>query len=200
MRLQEGANIINRFGQRYGRLTVIERAGSIGTSAAWLCECICGNKKIVASNGLRNGTKSCGCSRKTGPGSRSIYRSKYEPGSSAKNTTFRRYKNAADDRNLSWELSKAEFFAIIAMDCAYCGQVPNRVVKVSRNGSFTRNGVDRKDNKIGYTLANVVPCCSYCNHAKKDHSYDDFISWLDQIAFYRMQNRKLNGPLPRQSA
>jgi len=46
----------------FGRLTVLERAGSYGNNAVWLCECKCGNlKKIVGQNLMRGCTKSCGC-------------------------------------------------------------------------------------------------------------------------------------------
>lgn len=54
-------------GQRYGRLVAIERAeNKVSKSgkvrARWLCQCDCGNKKIVLLDDLRGGqTKSCGC-------------------------------------------------------------------------------------------------------------------------------------------
>lgn len=50
-------------GNRYGRLTVIERAGSTsGGIALWKCRCDCGNETVVAGSKLRNGlTVSCGC-------------------------------------------------------------------------------------------------------------------------------------------
>lgn len=54
-------------GQRFGRLTVIERSNNSNDGhARWLCRCDCGNIKVVASNDLKkkNGnTKSCGCLR-----------------------------------------------------------------------------------------------------------------------------------------
>ena len=55
-------------GQKYGRLTVLEKAepirfkGSGKTKVRWLCQCKCGNKIIATTCALRNGTtKSCGC-------------------------------------------------------------------------------------------------------------------------------------------
>lgn len=49
-------------GQRFGRLTVIERAENMGHGTAWLCRCDCGNIKEIRSNSLRRGaTSSCGC-------------------------------------------------------------------------------------------------------------------------------------------
>lgn len=185
-RPQEGANIVDRLGQRYGRLTVIGRAGSRGTAAAWLCRCDCGNTKVVTSNSLRAGnTKSCGCSRRTGPGSRPEYRCRHVPGGAARNNFVKQYRHGAKLRGVPWELSKEECLAVAILDCAYCGRPPSRTIKVSRNGSFVCNGLDRKDNERPYTVTNVVPCCSTCNHAKRDRSYEDFVAWLDQVAQHR---------------
>lgn len=53
-------------GQRFGRLVVIEpvTTGEYRNSV-WLCQCDCGNKKIVPTYKLLNGrTYSCGCYRK----------------------------------------------------------------------------------------------------------------------------------------
>ncbi len=48
-------------GDRYGRMTVIERAKPTGF---WLCQCDCGRTKVVKVADLRNGhTTSCGCFR-----------------------------------------------------------------------------------------------------------------------------------------
>lgn len=56
----------NLMGQRFGRLTVIERAGSCSDGhVKWKCQCDCGNIIEVNSNSLQrkgsNATKSCGC-------------------------------------------------------------------------------------------------------------------------------------------
>ena len=53
-------------GQRFGRLTVLQESGrSNSQGIKWLCECDCGNKVIVRSSSLINGTtKSCGCYQK----------------------------------------------------------------------------------------------------------------------------------------
>lgn len=54
--------LIDLVGQRFGRLTVIERAENNNGTAQWLCKCDCGNTKIVRGTYLRNGnTRSCGC-------------------------------------------------------------------------------------------------------------------------------------------
>lgn len=55
----------NEIGNTYGKLTVIERAArpeNRPAGAYWLCQCECGNQKVVRGADLRNGgTRSCGC-------------------------------------------------------------------------------------------------------------------------------------------
>ena len=54
---------IDLTGQRFERLTVIERRQH-GKVARWLCLCDCGAAKEFAHGNLRNGTsRSCGCLR-----------------------------------------------------------------------------------------------------------------------------------------
>ena len=57
------SRLIDLTGQRFGRLTVIERSGKVtkGCSVYWKCICDCGNETIVARNNLRRNTNSCGC-------------------------------------------------------------------------------------------------------------------------------------------
>lgn len=67
------ARVIDLTGQRFGRLTVLERAGSYKvcgewastTLAVWRCRCDCGEVVEVLGQNLRRGqTRSCGCLRK----------------------------------------------------------------------------------------------------------------------------------------
>lgn len=54
--------IKNLIGQRFGRLTVIEFAGTKNSKAYWKCRCDCGNICVVRSSHLKDGsTQSCGC-------------------------------------------------------------------------------------------------------------------------------------------
>lgn len=56
-----GKPLIDLAGQKFGRLTVIERAGFNGKTL-WKCLCECGNQTTAQSPNLRKGThKSCGC-------------------------------------------------------------------------------------------------------------------------------------------
>lgn len=44
-------------GQKFGRLTVIRRAGSLGRNALWLCRCECGEEVKVRSDRLVSGQR-----------------------------------------------------------------------------------------------------------------------------------------------
>ncbi|HNA61994.1 MAG TPA: hypothetical protein PKW79_02840 [Rhabdochlamydiaceae bacterium] len=49
---------------KFGKLVVIKRVENIGKQSGWLCQCVCGKKKVVRYHSLKSGvTKSCGCLR-----------------------------------------------------------------------------------------------------------------------------------------
>lgn len=54
---------VDLIGQKFGRLTVIERKGSnLKREAEWNCKCDCGRSVIVVGTKLKDGrVKSCGC-------------------------------------------------------------------------------------------------------------------------------------------
>jgi hypothetical protein len=59
------SNRIDLTNQYFGRLKVLcyyDTTDDKDRKAKWLCECVCGNFKVVRGRSLRNGdTKSCGC-------------------------------------------------------------------------------------------------------------------------------------------
>lgn len=56
--------VINLSGQRFGKLTVLERTdNSSSGKSRWVCQCDCGNTTVVTLSNLRCGkVQSCGCS------------------------------------------------------------------------------------------------------------------------------------------
>lgn len=59
------SHLIDITGQRFGRLTVIEKVASKNSNAKWKCRCDCGRYTEVLGTTLRRGeSKSCGCLRK----------------------------------------------------------------------------------------------------------------------------------------
>lgn len=61
-----GIKMENIIGQKFGRLTVVERKGNDKhRSIVWLCKCDCGNFIETTTNNLKSwNTKSCGCLKK----------------------------------------------------------------------------------------------------------------------------------------
>lgn len=60
---RKGNGFDNLIGRKFGRLTVIGLSEKkSGRKSYWVCECECGNKKLVRSDGLKRGqVRSCGC-------------------------------------------------------------------------------------------------------------------------------------------
>jgi hypothetical protein len=57
------SKLVDRIGERYGRLTVVALAGRASNrDALWSCRCDCGSEIEVSASNLRTGnTRSCGC-------------------------------------------------------------------------------------------------------------------------------------------
>jgi len=81
---------------------------------------------------------------------------------------FRKYRRDALKRWSAF-LMLEEFKTLVAQPCVYCGE------------STAPRGVDRWDNKVGYTLENSRPCCGPCNLLKKDLRGRTFIDLCRRI-------------------
>jgi hypothetical protein len=77
-----------------------------------------------------------------------------------------RLKWRAKARGIPLEITRDEWAVVVADPCHYCGGAL----------SPTGCGLDRKDPAGGYTLANVVPCCTGCNNRKKLLPYEQYVS------------------------
>jgi hypothetical protein len=52
-------------GQKFGKLTVLQRVFTHPKQKAWRCVCECGNVRDIVGTSLRSGnSQSCGCIRK----------------------------------------------------------------------------------------------------------------------------------------
>ncbi len=92
------------------------------------------------------------------------------------------YKRNAKIRGIEYKLAEEQFKEITQKDCHYCGAKPNNVGKKEHyNGKYIYNGLDRTDNKKGYTTDNVVPCCKFCNFQKKDLTLQEFRDWIKKV-------------------
>lgn len=68
-------------------------------------------------------------------------------------------KNKGKSRGYSWSIGFEDYSILMMKGCHYCS---------SDLLTETGIGLDRIDNSLGYTLANVLPCCGDCNKIKQD--------------------------------
>lgn len=93
------------------------------------------------------------------------------------NKIKRAYKSNAKARGLSWELTDEQFLELVTKDCTYCGH------------SQKYNGIDRIDSSKGYTINNCVPCCTWCNVMKLNHSESEFLAHIRQIYNFQLEKQ-----------
>jgi hypothetical protein len=164
-------------GQQIGVSLILEYKGIDQYGCRiWSTRCInCGasaNKKICSMKGC----KFCRCRLK---------------GECGLNKLFGRYKLKAKNWGRLFSLSLEQVKKITSSNCHYCGIEPNMIINSGGGcnptgwSDYIYNGIDRKDNSLGYVLDNCLPCCKYCNQAKHLYSYDEFIAYLDRVALHR---------------
>lgn len=105
---------------------------------------------------------------------------------------LRRIKSDAVKAGRSFQISLEWFIEKAHEPCHYCGRRDRNTLneKSKIDGlynvkGFKYNGLDRKDNDVGYTEDNCVPCCLVCNRAKNSMGYNEFIEYLNDLIEFR---------------
>jgi len=165
-------------GRRFGRLMVLSQAPNLRTRVRWHCRCDCGRVVICWGSHLRAGaSKSCGCWQREVTATMNRVHGNTD---ALINRLFDTRKRAAGHRGIPWELTREEVAQLAPLNCRYCGQEPQAIVK-SGNRQMKYNGIDRVDNSRGYVSVMLVPCCFICNRAKSTRSEADFVAWIKQV-------------------
>jgi hypothetical protein len=86
--------------------------------------------------------------------------------------SFNAYKKRASNKLLPFELSEEEYNIIINSQCYLCGR---------KSCEEYKNGIDRIDNKLGYIMSNVKPCCGGCNYIKKNMELGELFNKMTEI-------------------
>jgi 5-methylcytosine-specific restriction endonuclease McrA len=172
---------INYIGRVFGRLTVlsrIDRKINNRMVCFFNCSCTCGTEKEVRYGNLVNKTTySCGCLQKEILSKRS----KKPKGHASTHAIWNYYLRNAKDRNIEWNLTKNRFVQLISNPCHYCGFENSMFIKMKYGDERSFNGIDRFDNKKGYSIENCVSCCKKCNRGKSDMTPQDFEEWIINV-------------------
>lgn len=192
-------DIIFNSNSKIGRLTPISCLDKKDhrNRKVWLFQCECGNQTEASASDVRLGRKlSCGCLQKEhrkNCGKRLGVINTKPDKEGPLNKLFGNYKRAARRRKYVWKLTKEKFKSLLSTACFYCGNLPSTRFSNSEiwteENTLLYNGIDRKDNEIGYTNENSVSCCEMCNRMKMKIGLDNFLTQIKRI--YEYQNRDL---------
>lgn len=182
---------IDHTGKRIGNLTVIRKTGAFkykSQSAVYLCKCDCGNFKEISTAEFSS-AKSCGCLRAAQKSKFKTMNVNKTPswalpaGESSRNALFKRYQKSATKRSYEFNLSLEEFADLVSKNCHYCALPPSQLTQDTARpkSKFVYSGIDRKDNALGYSKENCVPCCKTCNRAKDIMSHSSFLEWIKRV-------------------
>lgn len=176
-------------GQAFGEWVVVKRGRPRPNKHLyWLCRCSCGKEKEVATTTLRSGqSQSCGHGRGFKKGHIPVTR--LPEGQAACRDLFVTYRNGAKRKGVAFDITFDDFKSITQQPCVYCGSPPTHEYYRNRTyGAYIGNGIDRKENALGYTIHSAVSCCLECNYAKRDKSYDAFINHIRRVYEYHVRD------------
>ena len=161
-------------GFRSGKVTAIRPTGEHDKwgYALWDMACDCGNIFVRPCQILTavNPIQSCGC----GPRGRT-------PKQSHHDALFKKHRQNAISRGLSFDLDVETHRRIIISPCAYCGAEPIERPHPYMKARITSNSIDRIDSGKGYTIDNCVPACVTCNTAKMSMPVGHFREWVARV-------------------
>lgn len=165
-------------GTAFGKWRVVGEPQKKRGHALWFpCKCACDRtEKLVTSASLRAGT-STRC-RLCADEANALRQAQY---GSAFRQLLGRYKASARQRDLPWALTGEQFRTLTSSPCFYTGRLPSAVIVSLGGDRYQYNGVDRLDSRVGYTIANCVPCCAAANIAKNTLSFDEFSALIKEI-------------------
>jgi len=96
------------------------------------------------------------------------------------------YKRHAKNRCLSFTLTRKLISDLVRRDCFYCGICPSNLMRTKNSiDRLHYSGIDRLNNKKGYSKNNVVPACKLCNLAKRNLSLKEFHDWIKRLTDYQ---------------
>lgn len=104
---------------------------------------------------------------------------------------FFRYKKNAQVKNIQFDLSKNEVYALVSKPCTYCGKYSKSrqtrgmgvrtLDRLKELQEVKFSGIDRIDSSLGYISSNVTACCKACNLAKHEMTVEEYINHCQAV-------------------
>ncbi|MEK6833254.1 MAG: hypothetical protein AABY32_04350 [Nanoarchaeota archaeon] len=178
-------------GEKFGKLTIVEFAGSNKKAQSlWKCKCDCGNYITIRGYYLRRGKESCGCDHPDGNLSYS-----WKGYGEIPKSYFTDIWRGAKIRNLEFSITIEQLWKkFLEQDrkCALTGIVLFFATsKDIREGKKFTASLDRINNSKGYTIDNVHWIHKKINQIRMDMPIEEFISWCRKVAenSYKINNK-----------
>jgi len=93
----------------------------------------------------------------------------------SKELQYNVYSRNANLKNLEFTISFEDYSNVVTKECHYCGVIQEK--------GF--NGIDRKDQSVGYIIDNCVSCCKMCNYMKGSTCDEVFIKRVEHILTFQ---------------
>ena len=95
------------------------------------------------------------------------------------------YKKKAEKKERVFEITLEDAKQFFHGYCGYCNDKYNGYEEDSFSSNKLKlNGIDRKDNKKGYTIDNCISCCKNCNFLKGALDPNTLIKRCEHILYY----------------
>lgn len=175
----ENSGTKHQIGDRHDRL-IIQGFGHIDKAYCKvfiaICECDCGNTKIVRLEHLvGNRTNNCGC----------LPRGNWRGVGDLSLTYFANLRRSASRRGILFDVEIAGLWGLFEWQQARCALSGVPIMLGPATSLFGTASLDRKDSSLGYTLDNLQWVHKDVNAMKMDMPETKFITWCRRVALHR---------------
>jgi hypothetical protein len=80
-------------------------------------------------------------------------------------------------QGVPFEITKDDIRVMMDEPCYYCDQ------------PFDGPGIDAVEIDLGFVLENIRPCCTFCNKAKANHHWHDFVRMMCNVAAAHLDDK-----------
>ena len=165
--------------QRFGRLIVMTESKERKASrVSWLCQCDCGQRKIISSKNLCDGdTRSCGCLR------RDVSSTKTWAGrGQVSKDYYSQIRRNAIKRDINFDITMEEMWELFKFQSGFCA-LSGIKIELSRNSKKKKPtaSIDRIDSSIGYTKENIQWLHKDVNIMKNVFEQKKFINLCERV-------------------